>query len=126
MTKKKYMSVLLYGVIGVCNGGAYWPPKCVECVQSMGDSCQYDCLHGRERVPFSSNCTCDPCYTGFSCDVECTHAGMCTSDNDGNMVGRQAILALYKTSCGICESRSLFRSEKSFLIFYDQNYLLFA
>ncbi|KAH3816457.1 hypothetical protein DPMN_117973 [Dreissena polymorpha] len=71
---------------GTCDGANYWPPKCFNCTQSMGDSCQYDCIHGKEFPPFSTQCVCDPCYSGFSCNVECTNNGFCSADANGTNV----------------------------------------
>ncbi|WAR26298.1 TENX-like protein [Mya arenaria] len=68
---------------GECDGDTYWPPKCVNCMLSMGDSCQYDCINGTELVPFSTECTCDACFTGFSCDVQCSNVGSCIADVNG-------------------------------------------
>ena len=48
----------------------------------MGEGCQYDCVHGKEKVPFSVNCTCDPklCYDDEACLVECGGHGSCRNE----------------------------------------------
>lgn len=46
----------------------------------MGPACQYDCIHGIEYPPFTSNCQCDPCYSGSNCDTLCSNVGQCMND----------------------------------------------
>ena len=70
---------------GTCDGANYWPPKCVNCTDSMGSECQYDCVHGDEFPQFSSICVCDPCYDDFACNVECNNVGSCVSVNATNV-----------------------------------------
>ena len=77
---------------GLCDGDNYWPPRCVNCSLSMGDSCQYDCINGTELTPFSTECTCDPCFTGFSCDVECSTVGQCLANANSTMVGISRVM----------------------------------
>lgn len=52
-------------------------PTC-ECATSFfGVGCEYECAFG--QVYDTQNCTCDPCYGGYECNVECTGRGNCTN-----------------------------------------------
>ena len=66
--------------LGTCYGGVD-PPKCVNCTNNtMGPSCEFPCIHGRENPPDSVICECDPCYIGLACDTECSGRGTCRED----------------------------------------------
>jgi len=66
---------------GTCDGTAYSPPRCVNCQSGwIGSSCALRCIHGTEIPPFSEVCVCSSsCYTGDTCDVECSNRGKCTN-----------------------------------------------
>ena len=82
----------LIEITGVCDGDNYWPQRCLNCNDTMGDQCQYDCVHGVESPPFSSICVCDPCYDYQACNVECNNAGSCEINNNGTNVSRHVTL----------------------------------
>ncbi|XP_060596109.1 uncharacterized protein LOC132750181 [Ruditapes philippinarum] len=63
---------------GVCDGTTEWPPKCVNCTDSMGSSCHLDCIHGNEYPEDSSICQCEPCYHGSDCNTLCSDVGYCS------------------------------------------------
>ncbi|XP_070533135.1 tenascin-X-like [Ptychodera flava] len=64
---------------GVCEPSD--PPVCRNCTSGwMGTACEVPCIHG-EQIPMDSgNCTCEPCYSGISCDAKCGGIGNCTDD----------------------------------------------
>ncbi|KAI8479536.1 hypothetical protein Bbelb_427260 [Branchiostoma belcheri] len=63
---------------GYCDGTNYDPPRCVNCTQGwMGSECQVPCTHGVQQPMDSGFCDCFPCYSGTSCDMECTDHGTC-------------------------------------------------
>ena len=43
----------------------------------MGPACEYPCVHGVEDPPFSTSCTCDPCYSDSGCETMCSNVGQC-------------------------------------------------
>ena len=49
----------------------------------MGTACETKCVHGTPKVSPNDNlaiCACDNCYSGISCEMECSGRGTCTND----------------------------------------------
>ncbi|XP_033745589.1 uncharacterized protein LOC117331103 [Pecten maximus] len=67
---------------GTCDYNNYWPPKCINCNDSIGPKCEKDCIHGTELSPFSTVCVCDDCYSGFDCSIQCSNQGLCNSTSN--------------------------------------------
>ena len=54
----------------------------VDCfVGWMGEKCEIPCTHGEQDPPNSGFCRCYDCYTGTSCDVECSQHGSCNGSS---------------------------------------------
>lgn len=55
-------------------------PRCFDCKHPyMGDACELRCVHGMPTRYFDGNweCLCEPCYSGVSCEGECSNRGQC-------------------------------------------------
>ena len=55
------------------------PPSC-DCFDGyMGFSCAKACVHGKPNED-QTQCVCEGCYTGDSCNVPCNNQGQCVND----------------------------------------------
>ena len=61
-----------------------WVTPYCECdARFFGEFCQYECMNGvveADEDTGATSCTCEPCYTGVRCDVECSNHGNCSDD----------------------------------------------
>ena len=54
------------------------PPRCIDCADGwMGKACEVPCTHGKQTPANSGICVCEMCYSGKSCNSECTGHGHC-------------------------------------------------
>lgn len=45
-----YIDIVIHIKTGICDSVSYLIPECVNCNNSMGDACQYDCYNGKEYL----------------------------------------------------------------------------
>ncbi|XP_071506024.1 uncharacterized protein [Diadema antillarum] len=62
---------------GYCDGEKFVPPQCVCYSGWMGENCDTPCVNGTESPPRSGMCQCHGCFSGLSCNVECSGRGSC-------------------------------------------------